>query len=75
MPKRRTEDVVHAVMTDHYIQRRKPARDLLEPLQESDFEAEGNYRGEVLCITLQTSRKHRKTNCTWMSRRSTMARI
>src|SRR5262245_3581122 len=28
MPKRRTEDVVHVVMTDHYIQRRLPARDL-----------------------------------------------
>src|SRR5690242_13695831 len=29
MPKRRTEDVVHVVMTDHYIQRRKPSGDLL----------------------------------------------
>ena len=29
MPKRRTEDVVHVVVTDHYIQRRKPAGDLL----------------------------------------------
>ncbi len=34
MPKRRTEDVVHAVMTDHYIQRRRPQRDLLSPLRE-----------------------------------------
>ena len=47
MPKRRTDDVVHAVMTDHYIQRRKPARDLLAPLREADFEAEDKYRGEV----------------------------
>jgi predicted CXXCH cytochrome family protein len=34
MPKRRTDDVVHAVMTDHYIQRVKPERDLLAPLAE-----------------------------------------
>jgi predicted CXXCH cytochrome family protein len=44
MPKRRTDDVVHAVMTDHYIQRRKPARDLLAPLNERPGEA---YVGEV----------------------------
>lgn len=34
MPKRRTDDVVHAVMTDHYIQRRKPDRDLLADIAE-----------------------------------------
>ena len=34
MPKRRTQDVVHAVMTDHLIQRQPPGRDLLAPLQE-----------------------------------------
>ncbi len=43
MPKRRTQDVVHVVMTDHYIQRNKPARDLLADLQERVE----NYRGEV----------------------------
>jgi predicted CXXCH cytochrome family protein len=47
MPQRRAEDVVHAVMTDHYIQRRKPARDLSKPFQEADYEVQGNYRGEV----------------------------
>jgi len=46
MPKRRTDDAVHVVMTDHYIQRRKPARDLLAPLREATPAAEG-YRGEV----------------------------
>jgi len=46
MPKRRTDDVVHAVMTDHYIQRRKPARDLLAPLAEQPVDA-NPYRGEV----------------------------
>jgi predicted CXXCH cytochrome family protein len=35
MPKRRTDDVVNVVMTDHYIQRRKPGRDLLAPLKEA----------------------------------------
>jgi predicted CXXCH cytochrome family protein len=34
MPKRRTDDVVHAVMTDHSIQRVKPDRDLLAPMAE-----------------------------------------
>ena len=36
MPKRRAEDAVHTVMTDHYIQRRRPAGDLLAPRKESD---------------------------------------
>jgi predicted CXXCH cytochrome family protein len=34
MPKRRTQDVVHAVLTDHYIQRRKPDGSLLAEMQE-----------------------------------------
>ena len=47
MPKRRTEDVVHVIMTDHYIQRFKPDRDLLAPLQEEQFYGR-EYRGEVV---------------------------
>jgi predicted CXXCH cytochrome family protein len=47
MPKRRTDDVVHVVMTDHYIQRRKPARDLLGPLEEQRETDANAYRGEV----------------------------
>ena len=43
MWKRRTDDAVHVVMTDHFIQRRKPARDLLAALEEKPVE----YRGEV----------------------------
>jgi predicted CXXCH cytochrome family protein len=44
MPKRRAEDVVHAVMTDHLIQRR-PASNLLAEIPERH----GNeYRGEVV---------------------------
>jgi tetratricopeptide (TPR) repeat protein len=34
MPKRRTGDAVHVVMTDHRIQRTLPARDLLAPLRD-----------------------------------------
>jgi predicted CXXCH cytochrome family protein len=48
MPKRRTDDAVHVVMTDHYIQRRKPARDLLAPLPERIETDENAYRGEVV---------------------------
>ena len=44
MPRRRTEDAVHVVMTDHYIQRRRPAADLLAPRAEPDSY---EYRGEV----------------------------
>jgi tetratricopeptide (TPR) repeat protein len=44
MWKRRADDAVHLVMTDHFIQRRKPARDLLAPLQEKPV----SYQGEVV---------------------------
>jgi hypothetical protein len=37
MPQRRTQDVIHVVMTDHLIQR-KPAADLLAPLEEREPE-------------------------------------
>jgi predicted CXXCH cytochrome family protein len=47
MPKRRTDDVVHAVMTDHWIQRRKPAGDLLAAKPEIVDSAAALYRGEV----------------------------
>jgi Flp pilus assembly protein TadD len=35
MPKRRTDDTVHVVMTDHFIRRTQPKRDLLAPLAEA----------------------------------------
>ncbi|MCU1338415.1 MAG: Tetratricopeptide 2 repeat protein [Bryobacterales bacterium] len=47
MPKRRTDDVVHVVMTDHYIQRQKPAADLLAPIAERPETDENGYHGEV----------------------------
>jgi len=47
MPKRRTDDAVHVVMTDHYIQRQKPGRDLLAPIAERQETNENSYRGEV----------------------------
>jgi predicted CXXCH cytochrome family protein len=48
MPKRRTRDAVHVVMTDHYIQRRKPGGDLLAPLVEWRETNDNSYRGEVV---------------------------
>ena len=48
MPKRRTDDVVHVVMTDHYIQRQKPERDLLAPLAEKRETDDNGYRGKVV---------------------------
>ena len=48
MPSRRTEDVVHAVMTDHFIQRRKPAGDVLAPLQERHEGEQG--QGEEVAL-------------------------
>lgn len=48
MPKRRTQDVVHAVMTDHWIQRRPPIAAALAPLAErQEFDAR-QYSGEVV---------------------------
>lgn len=44
MPRRRTEDVVHAVMTDHKIVRRPPPGNPLAPREER---ASDNYSGEV----------------------------
>jgi tetratricopeptide (TPR) repeat protein len=46
MPKRRTDDVVHVVMTDHLIQRQKPASDLLTP--KSEVLEVPRYSGEVI---------------------------
>jgi tetratricopeptide (TPR) repeat protein len=46
MPRRRTEDVVHAVMTDHKIQRR-PSGNLLATLRERHEAPGRGYRGEV----------------------------
>ncbi|MDQ6705230.1 MAG: hypothetical protein M3Z85_04585, partial [Acidobacteriota bacterium] len=48
MPKRRTEDVVHVTMTDHYIQRRQPARDLLAEIEERHETENNSYRGKVV---------------------------
>lgn len=47
MPKRRTDDVIHAVMTDHLIQRRPVAGDLLARRAERDTSDAAQYRGEV----------------------------
>ena len=39
MPKRRAEDAVHVVMTDHYIQRQRPKRDLVAARTEAEAQA------------------------------------
>jgi tetratricopeptide (TPR) repeat protein len=48
MPERRTEDVVHAVVTDHLIQRRLPDRDLLAELPERHLTDAEDYHGKVV---------------------------
>jgi predicted CXXCH cytochrome family protein len=57
MPKRRSDDAVHVVMTDHYIRRNKPSRDLLAPFQEAAFANLDTYRGEVIPYALPESSK------------------
>ena len=47
MPRRRTEDAVRVVITDHFIQRVRPGRDLTAPLQEAATLAAKHYQGEV----------------------------
>ena len=48
MPRRRTDDAVHIVMTDHKIVRMKPAGDLLAEKAEVHESTETSYRGEVV---------------------------
>jgi tetratricopeptide (TPR) repeat protein len=48
MPKRRTEDVVHVVITDHLIQRKLPNRNLLAELTELHIPESEEYHGEVV---------------------------
>ena len=50
MPKRRAEDAVHVVMTDHLIQRKRPAGDLTKPLQERP----SIYRGPLVVYWPET---------------------
>jgi tetratricopeptide (TPR) repeat protein len=48
MPKRRAGDVVHAVMTDHNIQRNKPPGNALAEIAEPVQNEANAYRGEVV---------------------------
>ncbi len=48
VPKRRTEDVVHVVMTDHLIQRRPEPGDLLAGLPERHPAESEEYHGEIV---------------------------
>lgn len=48
MPRRRTEDVVHAAVTDHAIPRRQRLRDALAPREERHESGDSGYRGEVV---------------------------
>jgi predicted CXXCH cytochrome family protein len=48
MPKRRTGDAIHVVMTEHLITRRPPAGDLLAEKSERAETGADSYRGEVV---------------------------
>jgi predicted CXXCH cytochrome family protein len=48
MPKRRTDDAVHIVMTDHKIVRQRPAGDPIAVKAEKHETAASSYRGEVV---------------------------
>jgi predicted CXXCH cytochrome family protein len=48
MPKRRTDDAVYMVMTDHFIRSRQPAGDLTAAKSETPESATPPYRGEVV---------------------------
>ncbi|MEO8597742.1 MAG: tetratricopeptide repeat protein [Candidatus Solibacter sp.] len=48
MPRRRTDDVVHVVMTDHQIVRRPPPGDLLAEKAERHETPATSYQGEVV---------------------------
>jgi predicted CXXCH cytochrome family protein len=48
MPKRRSDDIVHMSVTDHLIERDKPAGDLLADIPEHHEDATTSYHGEVV---------------------------
>ncbi len=48
MPQRRTDDVIHVVMTDHFIRTRQPERNLLAPRKEIIEGPGSGYQGEVV---------------------------
>jgi predicted CXXCH cytochrome family protein len=48
MPRRRTDDAVHVVMTDHLIARRPPPEDLLAEKPERAETGASSYQGEVV---------------------------
>jgi len=48
MAKRRTDDIVHMAVTDHLIQRNKPAGDLLADIAEHHEDSATSYHGEVV---------------------------
>ncbi len=48
MPRRRTDDAVHVVMTDHFIARRPPEGDLLAEKPERAETPGSSYQGEVV---------------------------
>jgi tetratricopeptide (TPR) repeat protein len=50
MPKRRTEDVVHSLATDHLIQRHPPSGDLRASREERHETGDKAYRGEVVLL-------------------------
>lgn len=54
MPKRRTEDVVHSLATDHFIQRRKPEGELLEDRPERHETGATAYHGPVVLYYPET---------------------
>jgi len=47
-PKRRTDDAVHVVMTDHFIRARQPSGDLLADKREIEDTPATSYRGQVV---------------------------
>jgi predicted CXXCH cytochrome family protein len=50
MPKRRTDDAVNVVMTDHSLARRMPAGNLLAASREVHDTGETSYKGEVALL-------------------------
>ncbi len=48
MPKRRTDDAIHVVMTEHLIAKRPPSGDLLAEKKERAETGADSYKGEVV---------------------------
>ena len=74
MPKRRAEDAVHVVMTDHYIQRERPGARSARRSHRGAGSQRGVSRRSGSVLSADAAARRRRTNCISRLRRCSRAR-